>query len=75
MMYSIGIIQSFGTDPICKVLNRFKFLYAIIDKIPYSSCIFQMGVDECHICYSCFRVSNQSICKICDRVCQFAVGL
>jgi len=47
---TIGIIPSFGTDPTCKTLNRFKFLYVFREvRIPNSSCIFKIGVDECHI--------------------------
>ena len=47
---TIGIIPSFGTDPTCKMLNRFKFLYVLRDmRIPNSSCIFKIGADECHI--------------------------
>ena len=47
---TIGIIPSFGTDPACKTLNRFKFLYIFREvRIPNSSWIFKIGADECNI--------------------------
>jgi len=51
----VGVVQGVqhGTDPTCKMLNRFKFLYVFREvRIPNSSCIFKIGVT-----YRCFRVS------------------
>jgi len=43
---AIGIITFLGTDPTCKMLKRYVLIHMMI---PDSSCIFKMGMDECHI--------------------------
>ena len=71
---TIGITPSFGTDPTCKTLNRFKFCMPLESEDPKPQLHIQdWGGGMPHI--DALESPYRSINKICDRECQFAVWL
>ena len=54
---TIGIIPSFGTDPACKTLNRFQFLYIFIERWGSQSALAYSRLGQMNATYSRFRVS------------------